>query len=306
MIKKAVIPIGGLGTRFLPATKGVAKEMFPILNKPILLMILEECVNSGIEEVFIVISPNKKNVERFFADDEFLENRLKATGNQKYLAEFKAIKRKLKINLGIQDNAKGSGDAILTTEFWTNGEPFAVLFGDDLNYTPAGARPAIGQLIDLYDQTGKMVIGCQMVDMDEIHKYSSCIVDSQIADHAFLISGIVEKPKKEEAPSPLAGLARYIVPGDIFSVLRRTPLAKNGELGLTEAMDIIARERGAVACNMQSVRYDTGDIKGYVKATIEYALRDPEIGKDIKAYLTDLAAKDYNCELFSDEQVEKP
>ena len=294
MIKKAVIPIGGLGTRFLPATKGMAKEMFPVVEKPILLLILEECANSGIEEVFLVLSPNKMFVKKFFEDDASLEARLAASGKLAYLDSFKNIKNKLKISFGVQEVARGSGDALFPAEKWAKGEPFAVLFGDDLNYTPNGMRPVIGQLIDTYNQTGKLVIGCKYVDANEIHKYSSCILGKQLSENVFETSGIIEKPSKEEAPSLLSGLARYVLPGNIFAVLRRTPIGRNGELNLTDAMDIVAREEGAVACNFQSIRYDTGDKLGYVQATVEYALRHPEIGKDVLAYLVGLAKKGYN------------
>lgn len=288
MVKKAVIPIGGLGSRFLPATKAMAKETFPVVDKPILMLLLEECIHSGITEVFIVLSPNKMFVKKFFEDDPSLEERLKKANRLNYLDSLKFIKNNLKITFGVQQNAKGSGDAIFPAEKWVKNQPFAVLFGDDINYTANGQKPAIGQCIEAYEKTGKLVIGCKRFKMTEIPKYSSCILGKRIASGIYETSGIVEKPLAETAPSNCAGLARYVLPAKIFDVLRRTPLAQNGELGLTEAMDIVAREDGATVCVFRSRRYDTGDRVGYFKAVVEYSLRHPEIGPEVKKYLKDL------------------
>ena len=291
-VKKAVIPIGGIGSRFLPATKAVAKEMFPLVDKPILLELLKECVNSGITDVYIVLSPNKMNVVDFFKRDYNLEERLKKDGKINYLNSFFDVINALNISFGVQEVARGSGDALFAAEEWTKGEPFAVLFGDDLNYTPKGVRPAIGQCIDAYEKTHKLVIGCKPVSMNVIPKYSSCIIGNKIGDGVYETSGIIEKPPIKEAPSNLSGLARYVLTPDIFDVLRKTPIDVRGELSLTDAMDIIAREKGAVICSFKSIRYDTGDKLGYLKAQVEYALRS-ELGDGLKEYLKELVDNNY-------------
>jgi len=298
IIRKAVIPIGGIGSRFLPETKTVAKEMFPLIDRPILLEILKECVDSGIEEVFIVLSPNKLNVKSFFERDFALEKRLEKDGRIDALKPyFETIGRLKSIEFGVQEVARGSGDAIFPAEKWTNGEPFAVLFGDDINYTPDGKRPAIGQCIDVFEKTHKLVVGCKQVPMEDIPKYGICIVGSQISDKAYEMEGIVEKPTIKDAPSNFAGLARYIVTPDIFDVLRRTPVDKRGELCLTDSMDIIAKEKGATICDFESDRYDTGDKLGYLKAQIYYALHDeklaPELEKIVMNLAKDFALKEY-------------
>lgn len=288
MIKKAVIPIGGMGTRFLPASKAVAKEFFPIVDKPVLLLLLEECLSSGIQDVFLVLSPQKLYLKDFFKDDDFLYNRLKETNKLHYLNDFFRVKNNLSISFGVQKKPKGSGDAILVAKEWVGDEPFAVLFGDDINYTLPNMSPVIGQLIDAYNNTGKLIIGCKEVDKEEIHKYSSCVLTKKISNMLFETKGIIEKPDPQEAPSLCAGLARYILTPSIFSVLEKMIVSDGRELGLTEAMDIIARNGGACAYIFKSIRYDTGDKFGYVSAVIEYALRHNEIGPEVKKYLKKL------------------
>ena len=304
-VKKAVIPIGGIGSRFLPATKAVAKEMFPLVDKPVLLEILKECVDSGIEEVFIVLSPNKMNVKSFFEKDLALEQRLEKDGKLNYLKPYFDVVGKLKsLEFGVQKVARGSGDALFPAEKWVNGEPFAVLFGDDLNFTPDGMRPAIGQCIDAYELTHKLVIGCKPVPMEDISKYSSCIVGKEVSKGVFETSGIIEKPLAKDAPSNLAGLARYVVTPDIFDVLRRTPIDKRGELSLTDAMDIIAREKGATVCSFESQRYDTGDKLGYLKAQIAYALQDKDLTIAVENLIIDLS-KDIIFKKFVDDRIKQ-
>ena len=292
-VTKAVIPIGGIGSRFLPATKIVGKELFPLVDRPILLELLNECVESGITDVFIVLSPNKMNVKDFFKYDKKLEARLAKDGKSKYLEEYHNIISKLNISFGVQKVARGSGDALFPAEKWTKGEPFAVLFGDDLNYTPQGMRPAIGQCIDAYELTHKLVIGCKPVSMEQIPAYSSCIIGKKVAEGIYETSGIIEKPAKEDAPSNLSGLAHYVLTPNIFDVLRRTPIDKRGELGLTDAMDIIAKEHGATICSFKSIRYDTGNKFGYMQAQIEYMLRNKDLSEELKTYLKSLVSSNF-------------
>lgn len=288
-VTKAVIPVAGIGSRFLPATKALAKELFPLVNKPILMYLLEECMNSGITDVFVVISKKKENVREFLRKDEELEKKLDTQGRSEYLSEFNKLLEKIKITIGYQNDPKGSGHALLAAEKWVQNEPFAVLFGDDLNYTAPGIKPVTKQLIDVFEKYNKMVIGCKRVQLTEIHKYSSVIVGKKIGSNCYEAKGIVEKPSKENAPSNISGLARYILPSGACEVIRNTPFSSNGELGLTDTMDIIARNSGGYACIFKSRRYDTGDKLGYAEAFVEYALRDKEIGQCFEKFIKKIA-----------------
>jgi len=293
-VTKAVIPVAGKGTRFLPATKGVAKEMFPVVDKPCLMLVLEECLNSGINDITIILSKEKSYIKEFFKKDNKLEKQLEKKGLSHLLADLNKILENITFHFTYQDeNIIGSGGSIYSARHLLEGEPFAVLYPDDLNYTEPDSRPAIGQLIDAYEKTGKMIIGCKEVSADEIYKYSACKVSKKINDSLYEITDIVEKPKKGTEPSLISGLARYIMPANTFDYLEKQVKSSSPgvEIGLTDTMSMILKDEPAYALIMQSTRYDTGDKLGYLTAVIDYALRDEKLGKDVYDHIKKLFLK---------------
>lgn len=288
MVTKAILPLAGLGTRMLPATKAVAKELFPINCKPALLYILEECIQSGITDVCLVISKEKQSIKQFFKDEKRLLQRLQQENKMEYLQDFLYIKEHLRIHFAYQNpKVCGSGGALLAAKAWANGEDVAVLFGDDVMYTTPKQEPVLKQLLEAYNMRTGLVIGCQMVTPEAIKKYSSmCIVQKE--GKFFHVNGILEKPQTTP-PSLLAGLGRYILPYAIFAILtENAKTCKGKEVGLTEAMHVYLQQHGGFAVNMQAVRYDVGDKLGLLKAQVEYALRDKTLQKHVKAYIKEL------------------
>jgi len=289
-ITKAIIPVAGKGTRFLPASKGMAKEMFPVVNIPVLMIILEECMYSGIKEVCLVVSKEKEYLKSFFVKDKKLEENLAKSNKLHYLERLNTLIENMKITVLTQGKHIGSAGSFYVAKKWANNQPFAVLFGDDLNYTPDKKTPVIGQLMKAYEKHPGLIIGCKEIDKKEIYKYSACVIEKQINKSLYKINGIVEKPKPGTEPSLISGLARYIVPANTFEYIenqfKTTPLDK--EIGLTDLMNLMCHDIPSYALIMDSIRYDTGDVLGYVEAIVEYGLRDKEIGKDFKAYLKNL------------------
>ena len=292
-ITKAIIPVAGKGTRFMPGTKGISKEVFPVVDTPVLLYILKECADSGITDVLLITRKDKADIKKFLTPDKKLYEELKRKGREGDLKLYNDVISKLKITYKYQrKDLIGTAGAVYVGKKWANNQPFAVLYGDDLNYTPEGTRPAIGQLIDAFNKTGKMVLGCKEVLQKEVFKYGACSIKEKIDESTCLIDGVIEKPKSGTEPSNLVSLARYIMPSNTFKVIEtQIPLRKNNaeEICLTDTMDIIIKqEGGAIACVMNSVRYDTGDKLGFLKTTVEYALRDKKLGTEFKEYLKSL------------------
>lgn len=292
MITKAIIPVAGKGTRFLPITKAVSKEMLPVVDIPVLLLILKECADSGIKEVMLVTRKGKGDIKKFFTRDEKLNEELKKKGQFKLVEMLNEVLSKLKIRYKYQrEDLIGTAGAIYVAKNFAQGEPFAVLYGDDINFTGED-RPALGQLIDCYNETGKMVLGCKWVDKEDINKYGAQIIEEKLGDKYYKVSGVIEKPKKGTEPSTLASLARYIMPANTFTYIEKQMEGERDttkEICLTDTMDLIMKaEGGAIACVMNSVRYDTGDKFGYLTTVVEYALRDPALGKQFKEYLKNL------------------
>lgn len=289
-VTKAIIPVAGKGTRFLPATKSVAKEMFPIVDIPALLLVLEECVYSGIKEVFIVLNKEKENIRNFLKRDPQTEKTLKEAGKLQLLDRLNFVIENLSFEFGYQDpKYYGSAIAVLPAKDWANNQPFAVLYPDDLNYTEKGKTPAIGQLIKAYEKYQGMIIGCKEIDSNEIYKYSACKIVKKEEDNVYRINGIVEKPKTGEEPSCISGLARYIMPENTFKYIEKQISDYfKGEIGLTDTMAMICQDSPSYAIIMDSIRYDTGDKYGYVTAVVEYALRNESFGEEFKQYLKNL------------------
>ena len=285
-VRKAIIPCAGFGTRFLPATKVVPKELFPIVDTPALSYIVEEAAQSGIEEILIVISPQKEDVKRLFRPNEELNEQLKAVGKQLELG----LANKdygVKISFGVQEKMNGNGMVLMVGRDFVGDEPFAVLFGDDVMYT-GDIAPVTKQLIDAYEKTGgKTIVGCQCPPEEIARRCGVMVVGKTVDDKITEVRGIIEKPKAE-LPSKLVSLGRYILTPDIFDMLKKAPV-KNGEVYLTDAISLLAEKPNNVyACEFEARRYDIGNKQGFLEAAIEYALRRDEMREGLTAYLKSL------------------
>ena len=281
-IRKAVIPAAGYGTRFLPATKATPKEMLPIVDKPTIQYIVEEALESGIEDILIISGHGKRAIEDHFDSAPTLEHELERKGKQDLLD---LVRETTDVNVHYvrQKYMRGLGDAIFCARSFVGDEPFAVLLGDDVVHHPE--RSALGQLIDVYEERGGSVLGCQMVADEQVSSYG--IVAGTVMDNARLmrVSDMVEKPSLEEAPSRMAVLGRYIISPAIFSILSETKPGKGGEIQLTDALKVLAQREAVYAYDFEGKRYDLGDKLGFLQATVEFALRRADLGADFKAYL---------------------
>lgn len=286
-VRKAVIPVAGYGTRFLPYTKAVPKPLLPVLNKPAIQMIAEEVADSGIEEILFIVGYKKDIIESHFDSAPELEKVLEEKGKFDFLTAIKKPQNMAEFTYIIQEVQNGTASAVALAEKFVNGEPFAVLFGDDVMYTDS-ERPVIGQLVDVYEKYGKTVLGCKRVSYDVISKYASVEYDKTLEDGVYNMVKVTEKPKKEEAKSNLAPLGRYVCSPDIFDIIRSLKPGANNEYQFTDALDEEARKNGALAYVFNGTRYDMGDRLGYLKANVEYGLRDEELGEKLKAYLKEL------------------
>ena len=284
-IRKAVIPAAGLGTRFLPATKAQPKEMLPIVDKPTIQYIIEEAVASGIEEILIITGRNKKCIEDHFDKSVELEMELENKGKEDLLEVVRNISSLADIYYIRQKEPRGLGHAIGCAEAFVGDEPFAILLGDDIVYSPE--KPCLKQLIECFDEYKTSILGVQSVDESNINKYG--IVDGiRIDNRVCKVKGLVEKPAIEEAPSNTAILGRYIVTPKIFEILRNTKPGKGNEIQLTDALLSLINEEAIYAYNFEGKRYDVGDKLGFLQATIEFALRKPELRNDFIEYLKNI------------------
>lgn len=279
-IRKAVIPVAGMGTRFLPVTKSVPKEMLPIIDKPTLQYIIEECVKSGIEEILLITSPYKRNVEDHFDQSFELETRLEQKGKLKELEIVKSISNLVNIFYIRQGEPLGSGHAISLAKAFVNDEPFAVLWGDDVMDSEV---PVLKQLIDVYEKHDCNVIGVQKVDPHLVSKYG--MVEFEQGDK---IKTIVEKPNIGEEPSLYAGLGRYIVKPEIFEELAHLSKGKGNEYQFTDAMMGLMKKQPFYACKFKGNYYDIGSQIGYLKANIAFGLKRDDIKEDLKEYLKEV------------------
>ena len=288
-IKKAVIPAAGFGTRFLPATKATPKEMLPIVDKPTIQYIVEEALASGIEEILIISGHAKRAIEDHFDSAPVLERELEEKGKDDLLA---IVRETADINVHYirQKKMRGLGDAILCAKSFMAGEPFAVLLGDDVVYADAtkGQQPALRQLIDVYDAYGGSVLGCQQVAPEKVSSYG-IVAGKEIAGSKLLkVSDMIEKPELSEAPSNIAVLGRYIISPTIFELLEHTAPGRGGEVQLTDALKQLALVEPVWAYCFEGKRYDVGDKLGFLKATVEFALRRPDLGGPFRSYLEEL------------------
>lgn len=286
-IKKAVITAAGYGTRMLPATKSMPKEMLPILDKPAIQYIVEECVNAGITDILIILSRGKHVVEDHFDRSPDLERQLLKSGKQALNDEIVKIGSMANIVYVRQAEQLGLGHAVLCAKSFAGNEPFAVLYGDDVIM---GEDPVIGQLCRAYDKYGKGVVGIKEVPAEDVMRYSSMKLEP-LSDGCFDISDMIEKPAPEQIFSNYAILGRCVLPPEIFDILEHTPYGRNNELQLTDAMKTLAVKDGMIGVNFTGTRYDMGNKLSALKASIEVGLKREDIGGELREYIKALAEK---------------
>ncbi len=283
-VKKAIIPVAGLGTRFLPATKAQPKEMLPIVDKPVIQYLVEEAVESGIKEIIFVTSLGKRAIEDHFDHNYELSHKLKEKGKIEQLKEVEKISNLASFAYVRQPEPLGDGHAILMARQFVENEPVAVLFGDDLVDSKV---PCLAQLIKVYEKYTDPVVALLRVSKEEVHRYG--IVDSiELGDRVHEIKKFIEKPSQEQAPSNLCVPGKYVVTPEIMEILANLKPDKSGEIRLAGAFDEILKKKPIYGCEFDGVRYDCGDKLGFLKATVDYGLKHPEIGKKFKDYLKKL------------------
>ncbi len=285
-ITKAVIPAAGFGTRVLPATKNIPKEMFPIVDKPTIQYIVEEAVASGITDILIITNRGKSLIADHFDRSPELEHILANSGKTEFMESVKEISQLANISFIRQQEMKGLGHAVLKAKSFVGNEPFAVLFGDGVIISKT---PAIKQLMDCYGEFGEGVVGVKKVAEKDIHKYGSLKVE-EIRDHVFKCTDMIEKPQtKEEVLSLYSIIDRCVLPPEIFDILERTKPGIGGEIQLTDAMREIAITKGMTAVEFEGTRYDMGNKFGILQAQIEVGLEHPETKDQLRSYIKELA-----------------
>lgn len=283
-IKKAIIPAAGLGTRVLPASKALPKEMLPIVDKPAIQYIVEEAVKAGITDILIITNRGKGVIEDHFDHSVELEAMLEKRGNTEMLSTLKNTANLANIYYIRQKETRGLGDAVLKAREFVGNDPFAVLYGDDVII---GEVPAIGELCDAYEKYGKSVVGIKEVPDELVVKYCSLKV-SRLEDKILSVSDMIEKPALENKFSNFSILGRCVLDNEIFDILERTPLGVGGELQLTDAMRELAVKYGMIGVEFSGTRYDMGNKFGILKANIEVGLKHPETAGELKEYLKEL------------------
>lgn len=289
-VRKAVIPAAGLGTRFLPATKATPKEMLPIVDKPTLQYIVEEAVESGIEEILIITGRNKTSIEDHFDKSVELEMELEKKGKEDLLKIVRDVSDLVTIHYIRQKEPKGLGHAIHCAKSFVGNEPFAVMLGDDIVENGNG-KPCLKQMIEMHDQFKTSILGVQEIPKENTDKYG--IVDgSKIEDRVYRVKDLVEKPAVDEAPSNIAILGRYIINPEIFEILENTKPGKGGEIQLTDALKELATREAMYAYIFEGRRHDVGDKLGFLQATVEFALKRDDLRDDFLGYLEEIVAKE--------------
>ncbi len=281
MIRKAVIPAAGLGTRFLPATKSMPKEMLPIIDKPIIQYVVEEAIASGIEDIIIITGRGKRAIEDYFDASPELELHLLENEKYKLLREVKDISSLADIHYIRQKEPKGLGDAVLKAEKHIGDEPFAVLLGDDII---KGNVPCIGQLMNLFEKYNKSIIAVEEVPKEKVSSYGM-IKGREIAESTYLVEDIIEKPSLEEAPSNIGTVGRYVLTPEIFDGIKKTSPGKGNEIQLTDAIRMLIGKEEVYAYAFSGKRYDAGDKLGYVKAIVDLAFERDDLREEIERYL---------------------
>lgn len=280
-VRKAVIPAAGLGTRFLPATKASPKEMLPLVDKPLIQYVVEEAVASGIQDIIVVTGRGKRAIEDHFDRSVELEENLKGNGKAQLLSQIKHISNLANFCYVRQSEALGLGHAVLCAQHLIGDEPFAVMLGDEIFDAPV---PGLAQLIHTYKKRRGAVLGVREVPHHEVNRYG-IISPKEAGDGLYQVKDLVEKPAPSDAPSNLAVIGRYVLPPEIFPILRKTRPGKNGEIQLTDALKELAKHSPMYALALKGNRYDAGDKLGFLIATVEFALKNPTLGADFADYL---------------------
>lgn len=289
-VRKAVIPAAGLGTRFLPVTKAMPKEMLPIVDTPTVQYIIEEAVESGIEEILIITNSNKHCMENHFDKDYELEARLTESGKTDQVKMINDIANLANIYYVRQKEPRGLGHAVLCAKSFIGNEPFAVLLGDDV-VVNKGGKPALKQLVGAYEKHKASVVGVQTVPEDQVNKYGIVAPNKSVPvdGRAVKLDNLVEKPRQEEAPSRLAVLGRYVLTPEIFELLESQGAGAGGEIQLTDAICRLIDTQAVYAYDFEGIRYDVGDKFGFIKATIDFALERPELRDQVMEYIQSVA-----------------
>ena len=286
-IRTAVIPAAGLGTRFLPATKAQPKEMLPIVDKPCIQYIIEEAIDSGIEDILIITGRNKRAIEDHFDRAVELELTLKVQGKYDLLGLVQELSR-VTIHYVRQKEPKGLGHAVLCAKHFVGDEPFAVLLGDDIMDAEV---PVLKQLMDVYEDCEGSVLGVQEVPKDRVSSYG-VVKPVAVKERLWRADDLVEKPSVEEAPSRLAVLGRYIISPEIFGILEKTEPGRGGEIQLTDALKKLSEREPVYAYEFEGRRYDVGDKQGYLEATVDFALKRPDLREPFLRYLLKTVGKE--------------
>ncbi len=288
-VRKAVLPVAGLGTRFLPATKAMPKEMLPVVDKPLIQYAVEECIASGIEDIIFITGRRKNAIEDHFDSAPELERFLEERGKPQQAQMVREISGGLHFSYTRQSEALGLGHAVLCADELVGDEPFAVLLGDVIMDGPV---PATRSLIEIYEATGMGAIHVEKVPRERVHLYgiidASPANDPRWGDRLLRVKDLVEKPSADQAPSNYGVTGRYVLPPIIFEYLRQTKPGAGGEIQLTDGLRALAREHGLWAYIYEGITHDAGDKLGFLKATVEIALKDPNLGKDFRSYLRGL------------------
>lgn len=284
-VKKAIIPAAGLGTRFLPATKAMPKEMLPIVDKPTIQFIIEEAISSGIEDILIITGKAKRPIEDHFDSNMELEENLRGKGKIELLKLVEDTTN-IKLHFIRQKHPRGLGDAVLQAKAFVGDEPFVVMLGDDIMES---ATPLTKQLIDDYQEVKAPIIAVKKMPHEEIDKYGVIDFGNQGTIGLYDVKKFVEKPKVEEAPSDLAIIGRYLLTPEIFDLLEDQEIGAGGEVQLTDAIDRLNKTQRVFAREFTGVRHDVGDKFGFVKFTLDYALTHPQVKDDVKDYILKLA-----------------
>jgi UTP--glucose-1-phosphate uridylyltransferase len=287
-IRKAVIPAAGLGTRFLPVTKSMPKEMLPIIDTPAIHYVVKEAVDAGLDDIIIITGRGKRAIEDYFDESPELEMHLKKTKKDELLQFIREISSMAHVHYIRQKEPRGLPDAILTAEKHIGEEPFAVLLGDDIILSET---PCTKQLIDAFSANHSSVIAIQDVPREKISRYGAVIakkINTSLPNELYLVDHIVEKPRIDEAPSTLASIGRYVFTPEIFDAMKHTIPGVNNELQIADSINLLSKTQKIYACAFTGKRYDIGDKLGYLQAIIDFALKDRELQPDITAYLNHL------------------
>jgi UTP--glucose-1-phosphate uridylyltransferase len=287
MIKKAVIPAAGLGTRFLPATKAQPKEMLPIIDTPTIQYVVQECVDSGIEDILIISGKGKRSIEDHFDRNYELESRIQEKEDEALYTQLRHIENMANIHFIRQKELNGLGDAIYHARFHCGNEPFAVLLGDTIINS---VIPVTQQLIDSYDQYRQTVIAVETVPWEKVSRYG-IVGGTNLGNRVMQLTELIEKPERSQAPSNLAIAGRYILTPEIFPAIEKTARGKGNEIQLTDALKLVLKQEGIISTTLEGKRYDIGNKLDFLKTTVEFALRRKEFAEPFEAYLRQILAE---------------